>query len=161
MAGARIVNLFADDWRPGEQREGYASRERRLGALLGAEKMGATLYELGPGERICPYHFEFAEEEWLLVLSGTPTIRTPEGEQTLRAWDVVAFLRGPRGAHEVRNDADQALVVMMLSTLEPLGVVVYPDSGKVSAYAQPIGEGELVQIRNRPEANLDYWDGES
>lgn len=155
------VNVFDDAWEAGSERDGYVSRLRRLGPQLGAEKLGATLYELRPGERICPYHYEYAEEEWLLVVSGSPTVRTPEGERALQPWDTVAFVRGPAGAHEVRNDTAETVVVMMLSTVEPVGVVVYPDSGKVSAYAEPIGDGELVLIRNRVEANLDYFDGEA
>jgi uncharacterized cupin superfamily protein len=155
------VNVFDDAWEGGSERDGYASRRRRLGPQLGAERLGATLYELGPGERICPYHYEFAEEEWVLVVTGMPTLRMPEGERTLQPWDVVACPLGAEGAHEVRNDTGETVVVMMLSNVEPLGVVVYPDSGKVSAYAEPIGGGELVQIRNRIDANLDYFDGEA
>jgi uncharacterized cupin superfamily protein len=156
------VNLFDDAWEAGSDRPGYASRERRLRGALGAEKLGASLYELGPGERICPYHYEYAEEEWLLVVSGSPTLRTPSGERTLRAWDAVAFRRGPDGAHEVRNDTEETLVVLMLSTIEPVGVVVYPDSDKVTAYADAIGGAEeTIVVRNRLDANLDYFEGEA
>ena len=48
--------------------EGYRSRVARLGPMVGAEQMGASVYELDPGESICPYHYENVEEEWLLVL---------------------------------------------------------------------------------------------
>lgn len=157
-----VVNVFDDSWEAGSSRAGYASRERSLRGALGAEQLGATLYELGAGERICPYHYEYAEEEWLLVVSGTPTLRTPAGERTLRAWDAVAFRRGPDGAHEIRNDTDETLVVLMLSTREPVGVVVYPDSGKTTAYAEAVGGAEeTIVLRNRLDANLDYFDGEA
>src|SRR5437879_13884024 len=82
--------------------------ERRFGEELGGTLWGGTVYELAPGERVCPYHWHFGEEEWLLVVSGVPTLRTAEGEQVLRAWDVAVFVRGPAGAHEVRNGSGRA-----------------------------------------------------
>jgi uncharacterized cupin superfamily protein len=51
---------------------GYEMSMARFGPAIGARKMGGTVYELEPGNSICPYHYENTEEEWLLVLSGTP-----------------------------------------------------------------------------------------
>ena len=31
--------------------------------------MGGSLYELPPGQSICPYHYEYPEEEWLVVVT--------------------------------------------------------------------------------------------
>jgi uncharacterized cupin superfamily protein len=143
----------------GEERDGYASRELQIGPTLGATGWGGTIYELRPGERICPYHWHVAEEEWLVVLSGTPTLREPDGEQVLRAWDVAVFRRGPGGAHEVRNDTDQTASVLMLASVAQLEMCVYPDSGKIGAWWED-EEGNLTGLRNRPEANIGYWEGE-
>jgi uncharacterized cupin superfamily protein len=153
------VNLFGAELGPGETREGYASLQLELGPSLGATGWGGTIYELAPGERICPYHWHAAEEEWLLVLTGAPTLREPDGEQVLRPWDVVVFRRGPGGAHEVRNDTDETASVLMLSTIATLEMCVYPDSGKVSAWWEA-EDGTLTGLRNRPEANIEYYDGE-
>src|SRR5215213_3020846 len=89
---------------------GFRSRSARVGASLGAEKLGATVYALPPGEAICPYHYEYPNEEWLIVLDGDPTLRTPAGERTLRAGDVVCFPVGPEGAHSVRGGSTTAHV---------------------------------------------------
>src|SRR5262249_43392548 len=90
-----VVNVFDDEWRQAFERDGYVSRIRPLREALGAERMGATVMELAPGEQSTPYHFQYAEEEWLLVLDGEPTLRTPGGVQTLKRGDIVAFRRGP------------------------------------------------------------------
>jgi uncharacterized cupin superfamily protein len=155
------VNLFESELDPGSTREGYAHRELELGPSLGAVGWGGTVYELRPGERICPYHWHVAEEEWLLVLAGAPTLRGPDGEQSLRAWDVAVFRRGPGGAHEVRNDTGDAVRVLMLSTLSisRLEICVYPDSGKMGA-GWTDEDGHVRVLRNRPENNIDYFDGE-
>jgi uncharacterized cupin superfamily protein len=108
-----------------------------------------------------PYHWHVGEEEWLLVVAGTPTLRTPDGERTLRPWDLAVFRRGPDGAHQVRNDADGVARVLMLSTLSDPEIAVYPDSGKIGASGGwSRSDGVRVGLRNRPEANLDYYDGE-
>jgi uncharacterized cupin superfamily protein len=153
------VNLLRAELAPGSDRDGYASRELELAPGLGAVGWGGTIYELEPGERVCPYHWHVAEEEWLLVLAGTPTLRDPDGEQVLRPWDVAVFARGPGGAHEVRNDTGEIATVLMLSTLERLEMCVYPDSGKIGAW-WVAEDGTLTGLRNRPEANIGYWDGE-
>jgi uncharacterized cupin superfamily protein len=135
--------------------EGYRVRAARLGPKLGAEQMGATVYELDPGESICPYHYENVEEEWLLVLTGAPTLRDPNGERQLSEGDLVCFVDGPEGAHKVTNRSEGVSRVLMVSTIPRKGIsiCVYPDSDKVGVF--PPGG------RYRMSQTLDYWDGEA
>ena len=80
----------------------------------------------------------------------------------LRAWDVAAFVRGAAGAHEVRNDSGEPARVVMFSTVSDPEVCVYPDSGRVGALAGwSRTDGQRVELINRPEANVDYFDGET
>jgi len=136
--------------------DGYRSAGLRLGPQLGAKQLGATVYELPPGQSICPYHYEHAEEEWLLVLAGTPTLRHPEGVETLAPWDVVCFPTGPAGAHKVTNDRDEPARVLMFSTVIWPAVTVYPDSDKVGVFT----DGRLDNLLVRRSSGVDYWDGE-
>ena len=57
--------------------EGYRGGGVRLGPLLGAAAIGTTLYELPQGQGVAPYHYEYGNEEWLLVLAGNPILATP------------------------------------------------------------------------------------
>ena len=75
--------------------------------MLGSEDSGVSVYELPPGQAVCPYHYEVGEEEWLLVLAGNPTLRHPDGSERLDPWDVVRFPKGPAGAHGIRNETDE------------------------------------------------------
>jgi uncharacterized cupin superfamily protein len=127
-----------------------------VGRHIGAELIGGTVYELEPGERLCPYHTHHANEEWLLVLRGEPTLRTPEGEETVREGDVVCFPRGKEGAHQVSNPTASPIRVLMLSTMIAPDVVEYLDSGKIGARG---AKGEPIMF-GRPGPQLDYWDGE-
>src|SRR3712207_1163845 len=102
----------------------------RLGRRVGAQASGASVYELPPGQSVCPYHYEYGEEEWLIVLEGRPTLRHPGGEDVLEPWDVAFFAPGPEGAHQVRNDGDETVRVLMFSTVTAPAATVYPDSDK-------------------------------
>jgi uncharacterized cupin superfamily protein len=141
----------------GTDPEGFRAGMARLGPLLGAAETGLTVYELAPGQAVCPYHYECGEEEWLVVLAGTPTLRTPEGEERLAPWDVACFPRGPEGAHGVRNTTEEPARVLMFSTVVVPSATVYPDSEKIGIWT---GDPETTVITRR-SANLDYYDGEA
>jgi uncharacterized cupin superfamily protein len=135
---------------------GYRAGMARFGPDIGATLLGGTVYELPPGQSICPYHFEYGDEEWLIVLDGRPTLRRPQGEEDLGAGDVVCLPAGPEGAHKVTNRTVEHCHVLMLSTRNDPAVVGYPDSGKVGVYPGN-GHGDLLFRR---EDAVDYYDGE-
>jgi uncharacterized cupin superfamily protein len=151
-----IFNLFTgatDEGPDGNEPEGYLCRAVRVGKKIGASRIGMSVYELPVGQAVCPYHFERTDEEWLIVLDGTPRLRTPEGERRLERGDVVCFPAGPDGAHLVRA-GDEPARVAILSTKNEVGIAEYPDSDKVGVWA---GDAHYMLRRS---AHLDYWDGE-
>ena len=136
--------------------EGFRSGLFRFGPQLGAADTGATLYELPPGQAVCPYHYEYGEEEWLVVLEGRPSVRTPEGVEQLEPHDVAFFAKGPDGAHQVRNDTDSAVRVLMWSTVVLPTATAYPDSDKVGVWTGDRSE-DLMTTRS---SKVDYFHGE-
>jgi uncharacterized cupin superfamily protein len=102
---------------------------------LGASRLGMSVYDLPPGEAIGPYHFEWTDEEWMIVLAGQATTRGPNGEQTLHRGDVVCFPAGPSGAHQVRNTGDITARVAIVSTQNEFGIVEYPEEKRVGVWA--------------------------
>ncbi len=117
----KVFNLNSDEWDRTEDREGWRIKDAWVGAHIDAELIGASMYEVEPGNKQGPFHTHHANEEWVIVLRGEPTLRTHEGEQVLREGDVVAFPRGKEGAHQIRNDTDAPIRVLMLSTLDRAG----------------------------------------
>jgi uncharacterized cupin superfamily protein len=136
--------------------EGFRSGMRRFGKDVGASLLGATVYELPPGQAVCPYHYEYGEEEWLLVLEGRPTVRHPEGSDELAAWDVVCFGLGPAGAHRVSNETEATVRILMFSNVEHPAVTVYPDSDKIGVWTGN-REDDLMALRT---SGVDYFEGE-
>jgi uncharacterized cupin superfamily protein len=153
----KVFNLNGEEWDRVEERPGWRSKDAWVGAHIDAEILGGSMYELEPGDRLWPYHTHHANEEWLIVVRGRPTLRTPEGERELREGDVACFPRGKEGAHQVSNLTDAAIRVLMLSTLIAPEIVEYLDSGKIGARS---ARGERLML-GRPGPMLDYWDGES
>ncbi len=127
----RKINIANPDFHyDDEDPEGFRVGMFRFGKQLGAEKTGTTVYELQPGEQICPYHYEYPEEEWLIVLQGRPTLRHPAARDA-RPWDVVFFPPGPDGAHSVRNDTERDRPRAHVLDEHVSGAAVYPDSDKI------------------------------
>jgi len=152
-----VVNVFADpDWDNENDRPGYRHRVAAVGRRLGAELLGGSIYDLPPGEKTWPYHYEIGCEEWLLVLTGRPTLRTPEGEHELAPGDLAVFPEGPAGGHLVANRTDQPCRVLLLSSKASHAMIHYPDSGKIGLWSQAGGYHSIL----RTEPELDYWDGE-
>ena len=112
-----------------------------------------SVYELPPGQAICPYHYEYGEEEWLVVLQGRPTLRHPGGEDELEPWDVVCFPSGPEGAHAVRNRTSETVRVLMASTVNAPAASVYPDSNKIAIWT---GNREDDVMVRKGDA-VGYW----
>jgi len=136
--------------------DGYRAGMDRFGPTIGASQLGGSIYELPAGQSICPYHYEYPEEEWLVVLRGQVILRHPGGEDELGEGDTVCFPPGPDGAHKVTNRAEATAQVLMLSTKPAVSVAVYPDSGKLLAST---GNPE-DRLMARRESAVDYYDGE-
>jgi uncharacterized cupin superfamily protein len=120
-------------------------RVARVGAQAGARELAANVYELDPGAVGSPLHLHQANEELLLVLAGTPSLRGPDGTQLLSAGAVVAFPRGQAGVHSLVNRSDGPVRYIVVSTTNRPDVVEYLDTG-----------ARLVVM---PEQRLAYPDG--
>jgi uncharacterized cupin superfamily protein len=144
------VNLLNATIPPAEETPpGFAFSEMSASERTGDELIGASLYEFEPGNQLWPYHFHAGNEEWAIVVSGTPTLRAPQGERELRAGDVVGFPQGEEGAHTFYNRGSEPARIVIFSTLRS-GYCTYPDSDKVT------GGGRVFR---RADA-AGYWDGE-
>jgi uncharacterized cupin superfamily protein len=153
----KIINLLSWELEANDDSPaGHRFRGGALGKQVGASLTGFGVYELEPGESTWPYHFELTEEEWLIVIAGEVTVRTPAGERVLRAGDVACFPAGATGAHAARNTGSATARFAMPSTTEPRGsAAVYPDSGKFKL------SGPGFYHRGRLGEPVEYWEGET
>jgi uncharacterized cupin superfamily protein len=142
-------NVWTDEWDPGEDWSGGGGLSKRLPR---GPNLGASVYELGPGN-YAVYHFHHASEELLVVLRGQPTLRTPDGTRQLAEGEAVHFPTGPDGAHAVTNDTDEPVRFLMASTLQSPEVVEYPDLKQITAQARTSSQtGERLWLIHDVEA---------
>ena len=122
------LNFLADEpW--DEVSDDDRTRVRWFGHPFGADILGASLRELLPGSPGGPLHMHYGVEEMFFVLAGTPTVRTPEGEEQLSPGDVVYFPEGPDGLHDFSNPTDEPVRLLAISSKRFPDVVAYPEQG--------------------------------
>jgi uncharacterized cupin superfamily protein len=149
-------NLNGDEWDGTRDREGWRVKGVLVGQRIGGELIGATMSEVAPGSKLWPYHTHHLNEEWVVVLRGRPTLRTPDGEDVLDEGDVVCFPRGAQGAHQIINRTDSPVRVLMLSSMKSGEIIEYLDTGKVLAK----GVDDEDVLFARPGPPVEYWEGE-
>jgi uncharacterized cupin superfamily protein len=153
-------NLFQPTFDDHDEQAGFAHRRARLGRQAGSAHLGASLYEIGPGQAVCPYHWHAAEEEMLIVVAGRPSLRTPKGWRELEPGEAVAFATGLEGAHQVANRSEAPARVLLLSESKDPEVCGYPDSSKIMADAF-LGDPDEISHMWRLDDAVDYYQGES
>jgi uncharacterized cupin superfamily protein len=95
-----------------------------------------------------PDHLHHGTEEYLIVLSGTGTLRTPEGERQIPPGAVAHFSPGPEGAHTVMNRGDEPLRYVMVGVHASPDIVEYLDEGTFAAMARTQSQrGEPFFVR--------------
>jgi uncharacterized cupin superfamily protein len=137
---------------------GFRAAMVRPGPGLGAKRTGISMYEIPPGEAVCPYHGECGEEEWAMAVTGPMWVRDPDGVHRLEAFELVHFPVGPEGAHQIRNDGDETVRVLMFGENLVPGASVYPDSDKIGIWGGHEGANGLLYER---ATNVPYFHGES
>jgi uncharacterized cupin superfamily protein len=135
---------------------GDGIRAVRVAERAGAEHLGASVYELHPGEEMV-FHYHVQREELLIVLRGRLKLRTADGWEELPEGEVVAFPRGERGAHGYRNDGDAPVRVLMISEMTGPNISVYPDTNQVGVFdAGQRSERRFGALFNVADAVADY-----
>ena len=150
MDAAKVFN------RTPEEMGAFGGRMRRLGAAVGAKMIGCSMYEIDPGKIAFPFHFHLANEESILVVSGTGTLRMGKDEVAVRAGDYVALPVGPDHAHQLKNTGSEVLRYYCFSTMNDPEVCGYPDSKKIGALSMKAPMRAVF----REENQSDYYDRE-
>ena len=137
---------------------GFRARRAHIGHALGTRKLGVSVWEVDPGQAAYPYHFHLLDEEVLVVLDGSPTLRTASDVSRLVPGDIVAFPSGDAGAHQVLNDTDAVVRFLAVSASESHDVCVYPDESKIGFASRAPSERSLAMFFRLADA-VDYDDG--
>jgi uncharacterized cupin superfamily protein len=154
-----MANIYRPTFEDGERPEGFRSRRARIGYELGTELIGASLWELPPGEAAYPYHFHYSDEELVIVLSGRPTLRAPEGTRELEEGEALRFPLGEEGVHQIFNRTDRPATFLAISSSGRPDVIVYPDSDKIG-FGERLPHGGGLRAFFRRGDGVDYFEDE-
>jgi uncharacterized cupin superfamily protein len=131
----------------------------RLAEPAGSEHLGASLYEIQPGQEMI-FHYHLQREELLIVLDGRLDVRTAAGWHELPQGEVVAFPRGERGAHGYRNTSDQPVRLLMISEMDGPNISVYPDTNQIGLFdTAQRAQRRFGALFNVDDAVSDYGGG--
>lgn len=148
-----MPNVFRPDWDVEQDNPPYTWRRARVGRQAGAEKLGASLFELPPGASSFPLHAHHANEEVLVVLDGRPTFAGPGGERELDQGEVIACPAGPAGAHRLDNRSEAPVRVLIVSTMIGPDINEFPETGRLWARSWAPGSDprpDDVELETQP-----------
>ena len=131
--------------------EGFTFRRARLGLQTGVERVGVSLWELPPGKAAYPYHYHLTEDEIVIVLDGTLSLRTPDGWRELEQGDVVGFPVGEAGAHQIVNRSEATARFLAASNAGATEAVVQVDAGKIGVLERAPGGGGIREWYRRAD----------
>ena len=92
-------------------------------------KLFVTFYTLMPGKTNYPFHYHSGMEEVYYIISGSGTLKTPDGDKPVTEGDVIVFPADASGAHQLTNTSDDVLVYLDIDTASSPEIVFYPDKG--------------------------------
>ena len=124
----------------------------RIKKGINPENLNFDLRQLNPDEYSAPYHFHRYAEELFMILSGSATLRTPNGLEIVTSGDLIFFEKGETGAHQLYNHTTETCIYLDIRTYIGFDVAEYPDSNKI--FIAPSRE-----IFNK-SSQSDYFEGE-
>ncbi len=104
--------------------EGRAKRQ--LGEVFGLKNFGVNLTELAPGAQSALMHAHTTQDEFVYVVEGRVTLKTPEGAVEMGPGDCVGFAAGG-GAHHLVNQSGAPVVYLEIGDRMPGDAAHYPE----------------------------------
>lgn len=133
----------------------YEYYRRKFVPFGAADNSVVSIYEIPPKKSAYPYHYHKNNEETYYIISGEGVLRTPMGERTVRAGELLFFPTGACGAHKLTNTSDsETLVYIDFDVVHDVDITIYPDSDKIGVWGMGIN-------KIFPQSSeVDYYDGE-
>lgn len=124
----------------------------RIKQGVNPENLHFDLRKLNPGQYSAPYHFHRFAEELFMIISGSATLRTPNGLEIVKSGDLLFFEKGESGAHQLYNHTQEPCLFLDIRTYLGFDVCEYPDSDKLLI-------APSMEVFSN-ETSVDYFKGE-
>jgi len=165
LADVLIQTLDPAQESKGTPPDDFDVRWGEIASRIDARKLGYNLTVVAPGKRNCPFHSHRNDEEMFFVLEGSDELRFGDARYPLKSVDIIACPTGGADtAHQINNTGSVEMRYLAVSTMEPVEVCEYPDSGKFGAFADggtgDNGKPTRFRYIGRHQDNRNYWEGE-
>ena len=124
----------------------------RMKKGINPENLNFDLRQLNPGQFSAPYHFHRYAEELFMIISGSATLRTPDGLEVVQRGDLIFFEKGEAGAHQLYNHTTEVCIYLDIRTYIGYDIAEYPDLDKILL-------APTFEIFNK-DSQVNYFDGE-
>lgn len=124
----------------------------RMKKGLNPENLNFDLRQLNPDQYSAPYHFHRYAEELFMIISGSATLRTPNGLEIVKSGDLIFFEKGKTGAHQLFNHTTETCIYLDIRTYIGYDIAEFPDSDKILI-------APTFEIFNK-DSQPGYFDGE-
>ncbi|TMA13272.1 MAG: cupin domain-containing protein [Deltaproteobacteria bacterium] len=138
----------------------FGGSRQRVGAAIGAKKLGYSFFAVPPGKAAFPFHLHHTNEEMIYIFEGEGILRLGKDEVQVSGGTFIAFPPGADHPHQLINTSNRDLRYLCVSTMEYPEIAEYPDSDKIGTYVTGASDGGFRALY-RKEANVSYYDGES
>ncbi|HEX9442508.1 MAG TPA: cupin domain-containing protein [Candidatus Binatia bacterium] len=138
----------------------FGGERRRVGAAIGAKKLGYGVFSVAPGKAAFPFHLHHTNEEMIYIFEGEGRLRIGKDEERVSAGMFIAFPPGASHPHQLVNTSGSDLKYLCVSTMEYPDISEYPDSQKIGALTCGPGDPGFRAFYRKGDT-AEYYDGES
>ncbi|MGV8830874.1 MAG: cupin domain-containing protein [Devosia sp.] len=143
-----VVSLADLELKRRDMAAGIGSNSSNISRAMGLTQIGASYFEVKPGESAFPLHVHYQEDEIIIILSGTGTYRFGTQSHAVKAGDTLAAPAGRAElAHQLTNSGSETLTYICVSSLPEINVVELPELGVVRIHSRIPGGPASMELK--------------
>jgi uncharacterized cupin superfamily protein len=123
--------------------------KRALGQPFGLQNFGVNYTTLAPGAASALQHYHSKQDELIVILSGTATLKLGDDEILMTEGMCMGFPAGTSVGHCVVNRSDTPVTYLEIGDRTPADVVTYPGVD-LRAVASEDGQWKFCHKDGRP-----------
>jgi len=142
-----VVSVDALELKRRDWEQGIGADETNVSRQLGLTQLGASYFEVKPGESAFPFHVHYQEDELIYLIAGAGTYRFGERAFAVAAGDVLSAPAGRADmAHQLTNTGTETLRYLCVSSLPEINIVELPEKGVIRLSSRTPGGPARVEL---------------
>lgn len=132
---------------------GIGANGANFSRAMGLTMLGASYFEVQPGESAFPFHVHYLEDEIIVILEGEGTYRFGDATYKVTVGDVLGAPAGRAElAHQLTNTGTSTLRYICVANQTETNVVELPEHGVLRVHHRKSGGYESVELPTSTKA---------